>query len=311
MTDAVPGTRPVVVVSSSWWGTGSETAFVTRAVAGALSRHAPVEVFCPAGRDGGPRTEADGLFDVQREAPAVSPSLVVCEPDGAAATRAYPSAPAAVIGAGPSGAGRWSPGPPRPGEEGDIGLHVAVNPLAAARPHNGLGFTDYLLVLTDRGGSAFRPELPGDTVAWLAAAFPRRHLVVAEAGSVTVWRCRTLRGVVTVDTRPDLWRLMAHARATVDLGPGPLVARECVESLRFGTPVVVPAGTAASRLAAAGGGLSFADVEGLFRAVDEIDDPARRAELSARGRAAADAAYGDTDAFVARVGRAMDLAIAA
>ncbi len=306
MTEPVPGT-PVVVVSSSWWAPDDEAAFVTRAVAGALSRHAPVEVVCPAGdADVAP----DGLFDVRRDFPGPPPPLVVLGPDDGDSTPAYPSAPSVVIGDGEAGARRWSTGPPRPGQPDAIGLHVPVNPLAAARPHNGLGFTDYLLVLTDRGASDPVPDTPADAVAWLAAAFPRQHVVAVEAGSVTVWRCRTLRGVVSVDTRTDLWRLMAHARATVDLAPGPFVARECVESLRFGTPVVVPAGTAASRLAHAGGGLSFASVDGLFAAVEEVSDAARRAALSEAGKAAADAAYGDTDAFVARVGRAMELATA-
>jgi hypothetical protein len=188
----------------------------------------------------------------------------------------------------------------------DIGLHVAVNPLAAERPHNALGFTDYLLLLTDRGGNV--PRADDDVTVgarWLAAAFPRHHLVVLESGTATVWRCRALRGVVTVDSRTDLWRLMAHSRAVVDLRPGPLVARECVEALRFGTPVIVPSGGAAARLAAAGGGLSFEDMDGLLGCVDVVDDAARRAGLCASGREQADARYGDADAFVARVGAAM------
>jgi hypothetical protein len=188
----------------------------------------------------------------------------------------------------------------------DIGLHVPVNPLAAERPHNALGFTDYLLVLTDRGGGARRAE---DDVTgagrWLAAAFPRHHLVVVESGAATVWRCRALRGVITVDSRTDLWRLMAHALAVIDLRPGPLVARECVEALRYGTPVIVPEGTAAARLAAAGGGLSFDDMDGLFGCVDQVDDASRRDTLSTEGRVQADARYGDADGFVARVGAAL------
>ena len=43
-----------------------------------------------------------------------------------------------------------------------------------------------------------------------------------------------------MDTRMDLWRLVAHANVCIDLRPGSYIARECVEALRFGTPIIVP-----------------------------------------------------------------------
>ena len=116
---------------------------------------------------------------------------------------------------------------------------MPINPLAATHRHNGLGFTGYLLVLSDRVGS---PEVspPTPMAAWLTARFPDKEVVVVEDAAAAVWRGRVLRGIVDVYTRTDLWRLVAHARVTVDLSPGPIIARECVESLRFGTPIVVP-----------------------------------------------------------------------
>ena len=130
------------------------------------------------------------------------------------------------------------PGPEGPG----LGLHVPINPMARAHRHTGLGFTGYILVLTDRPS---RPPTtpPTPTVAWLTARFPEQYVVVVEGE-----RGSRLEGSGIARGRAgrfttDLWRLLAHASMTVDLDPGDIIARECIESLRLGTPIVVPAGT--------------------------------------------------------------------
>jgi glycosyltransferase involved in cell wall biosynthesis len=89
---------------------------------------------------------------------------------------------------------------------------------------------------------------------------------------------------------------------TVDLGPGRLLARECVESLRYGTPVIVPAVTAAAELAARGGGLSYRDAAELVGCVDTVGDRGLRDMLGTQGRQFTDDWYGDADRFVDRVG---------
>ena len=122
-----------------------------------------------------------------------------------------------------------------------------------------------------------------------------------ENALATVWRARSLRGAITIDTRTDLWRLLAHARLTVDLSPGPLIARECVESLLYGVPVVVPAGTGAARLAALGGGLWFRDEAELLGCVEALDDQQVRDTLGEQGRSMAATWYGDAAGFVDRV----------
>lgn len=187
----------------------------------------------------------------------------------------------------------------------EVGLHVPVHALAGAQPHVGLGFTDYVLVLGDRGPASAGDPAPTPLAAWLATRFADRHVVVVENAVATVWRSRSLRGLVSVDTRTDLWRLVAHARVTVDLAPGPLLARECVESLRYGVPVVVPAGGAAARLAARGGGLWFRDVAELLGCVAALDDQERRDTLGAQGRQVAAERYGDPATFVQRLGAAL------
>jgi len=185
-----------------------------------------------------------------------------------------------------------------------IGLHVPINPLAATHRHNGLGFTGYLLVLTDRIGA---PDVipPPAMAAWLTARFPAREVVVVEDATAAVWRGRALRGVVPVYTRTDLWRLLAHARVTIDLAPGRIIARECVESLRFGTPIIVPEHSAAHAHAEAGGGMTFGDAAELLACVSRLSDETEHATASAQGRVYADAHYGNQKSFVESVARVL------
>ena len=332
----------VVVVSRTWWTAGGEPAFVLRALAGALSRHAEVDVVAP----GPPGTIPDGLFDVPGTGTAdgrgewpeppsapwdgegsgrLPPLAAVVDQGDVAGARLVghhlPGVPVLLVGAGGDPATQAPPGDGRDTVTGrqaarlrttprGIGLHVPVNPMAAVRPHNGFGFTGYVLVLTDRapadGGAPDPPASPTALAAWIIARFPGRHVVVVEDAEASAWCNRSRWGSVHIDTRTDLWRLMAHAQVTVDLRPGPLLARECVESLRFGTPIVVPGGTAAAPLAEAGGGRCYDDVAGLLAGVESLADPALRAEASRRGRHEADTRHGDADRFVARVGEVLD-----
>jgi hypothetical protein len=83
------------------------------------------------------------------------------------------------------------------------------------------------------------------------------------------------------------------------------MARECVESLLFGTPVIVPAHTAAARLAALGGGLWFEDVHELLACTRSLNDAATRQAHSSAGRAVVEQRYGDAERFVTNVGAAV------
>jgi hypothetical protein len=184
----------------------------------------------------------------------------------------------------------------------DTGLHVPVNPFVTKRPHSGIGFVDYLLVLTDRAaGSGGHSLHPTALVAWLAARFPRQHTVIIEDGVATVWQWRSRRGAIDVETRTDLWRLFAHARAVIDLRPGPLVARECVEAQLVGTPIVAPSGSIGAEHAAAGGGIGFSNVDELMRAVASLEDEVVRDKLGQQGRTAAEDRYGHPDRLVDRM----------
>jgi hypothetical protein len=184
-----------------------------------------------------------------------------------------------------------------------LDLFVPVNPLAARHRHHGFGFTGYVLVLPD-------PEGPGgaaDAVQSIGARFEEAWVVVVEGAVASAWRGQALRGKVSVDTRMDLLRLFAHAQCVVDLGPGSYVARECVEALRLGTPIVVPAisGPAAVH-ANAGGGEVFANLDELVDRVAGYQDEGRRSTAAASGRLYANEHYGDPGRAVASVQALLD-----
>jgi hypothetical protein len=326
---------PVLLLSSTWDGADFERSFVMRILAGAISRRRPVDIVTP----GPPRSpRADGLFDVHQIGtgspddrtwplpggarwPAVDPPAVVLvhADDAGAMALAQKFAPSAPLVALAGSAGPVSQAdalitvtpdrrdamaaanPEVASEVYDTGLHIPVNPFVTKRPHSGIGFVDYVLVLTDRVGPGNDGSDPTPWVAWLAARFPRQHTMVIEDGVATVWQWRSRRGAIDVETRTDLWRLFAHARGVIDLRPGPLVARECVEAQLVGTPIVAPTGSIGAEHAAAGGGLPFSDVGELLGAVASLEDRGVRDQLGKQGRTMAEDRYGHPDRLVDRM----------
>ncbi len=185
-----------------------------------------------------------------------------------------------------------------------LGMHVPVNPLAVGQRHMGLGFTDYILVLTDRPRKPPNKP-PTGAVAWLTSRFHKDYVVVIEGGAAAAWRGRALRGVVGVHTRTDLWRLLAHARVTVDLSPGDVIARECIESLRLGTPIVVPEDSVGAEHAKVAGGLAYSDVLGLLDHVASMSNEEFRRDRAEEGREYADTYYGEQSHFIENLARCL------
>jgi hypothetical protein len=319
-------TRPVIVCSRAWHARESELSFTIRALAGAASRSAPVIVLVPGRAD---VTEADGAFDLIPVGEGLagmwpdhpdlhllgtvpSPATVMVDHIGleiepVLAALGSPARMLSLIGEDARATAlrvvEGEPSSPGP----FVGLHVPINPLAATHRHNGFGFVDYVLVLSGRGGTH---DLPPDEAAWVTAAYPEANVVVVEQAVASVWRGRALRGTTPVDTRTDLWRLVAHARVCIDLSPGSIVAKECVESLRYGTPIIVPStSTSATVHARAGGGLTYSSMGELVQCVARFDDEGTRQSMSMAGQRYADATYGDPNALTAKVAEAL-LAVA-
>jgi hypothetical protein len=315
---AEPST-PLCVLTRDWPHPHRELSFVVRSVAGAATRSRPVRVLAP----GPPGVSvADGAFDVMglgadqgrwpppdgglesSEVPDRAPILFDDAPDLVSwlADRPGTHPLFTVSGSGHDGAAHLSVVPPGGEDSRFIGLHVPVNPLAAAHRHNGFGQVGYVLVLSDDSG---RDDQPVDAVAWVTAGFYDIDVVVVERATASLWRGRARRGTTSVDSRTDLWRLMAHARVCVDTSPGSTVARECVESMRFGTPIIVPRHSVAARHVEAGTGLAYASLPELVDCVGRCRDDAFHKELSIGAKEYADATYGDPAAFCDRVSRAL------
>ena len=300
-----------VVVASHWLDRRSELAFVTRSIAGAATRCGPVSVLVP-GEPG--RRQADGAFDLEGigtaatlqwpEGLATDTTVIVDDLTPAVAALLARIGPQSVLVLSGSGAGgehprSWRKVPLVDGPE-PVGVHVPVNRLAEQHRHHGFGFTGYLLVLSDRAGPH---EEPPAAAAWLSSAFSDADVVVVEDAVAWAWKGRALRGSVSVDTRTDLWRLLAHANVCVDLAPGAHIARECIEALRFGTPIIVPRESGPAALhAQATGGATFLDASELLAAATTFRDAAYRAEASASARRYADTRYGDSATLVRRLG---------
>lgn len=299
-----------VVVSCHWRDSQSELAFVIRSIAGAATRCLPVSVLVPGTLA---RSEPDGAFDLEGMGDrgdlhwlaGLSPddTVFVDELTPEVATLLAHARPRAVLYLSAS-ADDLDPTWQRlhlltADTPLSVQVHVPVNPLAQLHRHHGFGFTGYQLVLSDRTRCG---NAPPPAAAWVSAAFSDADVVVVEDGIASAWRGRALRGSVSVDTRMDLWRLVAHANACIDLAPGPHIARECIEALRFGTPIIVPESSEAGAAhALAGGGATFADELELLEAVATFGSDTARSEASRRGRRYADAGYGDAGALVTRL----------
>lgn len=295
----------VVVVGTRWRTRSDELAYVTRCVAAAASRWGQVAVLVP-----GHGPSADGAFDLRGmgEVGAFEwPAELARDCTVIVDELTLDLAPLlARVGTGArfyisSGIGApdasWSQLPlvRETAAQPFVHTFIPINPLAEEHRHNGFGFTNYLLVLSGRSG--VHDDLP-PAAAWLTAAFHDAHVVIVEQAVASAWKGRSLRGKVSVDSRMDLWRLLAHANTCIDLAPGTSVARECVEAMRFGTPIAVPRGSGPAVVhASSGGGAVFGDPAELLQAVAATQSDDTRAEKSLLGRRYADVNHGDPKMF--------------
>lgn len=291
----------IVVIGSRWHHQHDELAFVIRSIAGAATRFDHLAVLAP-GAAGHPHP--DGAFEVTgigspgaRQWPHAmerSCSVIVDQLSPDIVDLLSEVAPRDVfyLSAGdenPDASWRRLPLVPERPDGPFVKLYVPVNPLAEVHRHHGFGFTGYILVLSGRVGTH---EDPPEIVAWLSASFHDRDIVLVENAHASAWKGRALRGRVSVDTRMDLWRLLAHADVCIDLAPGAFVARECVESMRFGTPILVPTTSGPALSHAEAGGAAFGSVAELLTAVISLQSGDTRSLLSCRARRYADANFG-------------------
>ena len=189
-----------------------------------------------------------------------------------------------------------------------VRMHVPPPVDRGAAGHRLPGLTDlsgYVVFL--RGF----PPVSGETqppahYGWLHERLP--GLAVADV-SYGQWRIHGPdweRPVPYPASRTNLWRLMFHALATVDLRTGALIGREVMESLLLGTPVAVPATSRLRELVQeSGGGTAFSEESELVEALRPLLEGPERERLSERGRRWAQEHHGDQERFASAVNRAV------
>jgi hypothetical protein len=207
-----------------------------------------------------------------------------------------------VVGRTPADA--W-PARSRPPEVVELEVAFAVNRPAAGQLMVGMShFGRFVVVLTGfPEGSPGTTRPPGHDYVRRALG----PIAVAEV-ALKGWSIsdrEKLRKVPVGPSRPNLWKLLAHAEVCLDLRPQGIVGRETIESLLLGTPVVVPQGSVAAEHAErSNGGLWYRDYHELFDAAKAIlDNPSLRASLSAQGREWAVKVHGNHSRFSEQMGR--------
>jgi hypothetical protein len=379
--------RPAVAVLAPRWATGSEEAWITRQVAGALACVADVHVVTPQGDV--PRDRIESVFAVHELASPVPPLaelqrdllveavtatggirdgripaaigslldrglvdpwvraadvLSALRPDAvviagheqvgalAAVDEAVPDVPLTLLALGvdPDSLAfpHFDPLFDRAasvlavseGERAEIvehhggadkvhvvGAPMAANPSALSEPSPWVGTTEYVIVLTDADSNA--DEEVVELSRLIRLRFPEHPVGISYTDVFVVWHEGRWVPGWPVERASDLARLMGFARAVVDLHPGPLFARRCVDSLLYGVPIIVPAESRARQHAElGGGGLWFSTPGELTWCIDALLRPEVREPFSHQGRAYAEERYGSTDRFVDRVVAAVGIA---
>jgi len=196
----------------------------------------------------------------------------------------------------------------RPDAVHRIGAPMTANPSALSEPNPWVGDTDYILVLTGTSADDTE-ELDSELSRLVRLRFPDRPVGISHTDAFCAWHEGRVNSGWPIERSSDLARLFAFARVTVDLRPGRLFARRCVESLLYGTPVVVPRDSRAREHAQRGrGGLWFENPAELTWCIESLLESPTHDAFRVQGRSYAEEEYGSTDAFIHRVARACSFA---
>jgi hypothetical protein len=191
-----------------------------------------------------------------------------------------------------------------------IGAPLAPNASAFSEPNTWVGDTGYVLVLTDRDSEETHPQ--NELAGLVRLRFSDRPVGITHTDGFFAWHEGRVNSGWPVERSSDLARLMAFAALTVDLRHPELYGRAAVESLLYGTPIVVPEDSKAREHAQRGrGGLWFADAAEMTWCVESLLEPATNETVRAQGRAYAEDEYGSTDRFIDRVTAACGLDVGA
>jgi hypothetical protein len=188
-----------------------------------------------------------------------------------------------------------------------IGAPMAANTSALSEPNPWVGTTEYVLVITDAESETDDEAV--ELARLIRLRFPDNPIAISYTDTFVAWHGGRWTTGWPVERSSDLGRLMAWARAVVDLRPGRLFARRCVDALLFGTPIVVPADSRAREHAQqGGGGLWFSTPSELTWCIEALLRPEQREPFSHQGQAYAEEYFGSTQRFTERVVQGTGLA---
>lgn len=133
-------------------------------------------------------------------------------------------------------------------------------------------------------------------------ANPNIDVVIVSRDCIMRWRDGQRHLLPPVAAAPELHALMARASVVVDLHPGRLLARRSIESLRLGTPIVVPQHSRAQEWCEKGkGGLWFANAGELLWSIEAMIRPDLGPVMGEQGRIYCDEHHGSFDRFIGQL----------
>ena len=190
-----------------------------------------------------------------------------------------------------------------------IGAPLAANASAFSEPNTWVGDTGYILVLTDRESTEAHPQ--NELAGLVRLRFSDRPVGITHTDGFFAWHEGRVNTGWPIERSSDLARLMAWAALTVDLRRPELYGRAAVESLLYGTPIVVAEDSRAREHAQRGrGGLWFGDTAEMTWCIESLLESSTNEVLRDQGRAYAEDEYGSTDRFIDRVTAACGLDVA-
>jgi hypothetical protein len=178
-----------------------------------------------------------------------------------------------------------------------MAVPVTSNPSVLRSPHEQLGDHDYVAVITDsrwESSSSYANQ-----ARLLVSRFAEQTFAIAATDQLVVFSGGRSRSAMAVGRGSDLLRLMAWAGATVDLRPGAVFARRCLQSLVHGTPILVPATSRGREHAELGrGGLWFDGSDDLCGAAEALFDQPLRDSLCRQSAGYVEERCKETEGFV-------------
>lgn len=189
-----------------------------------------------------------------------------------------------------------------------LGVPIVRNESVLRSPHELVGQRDYIALMTDAPVASPCPQ--ASQARFAVSRFPEHTFALCGSDQLVVFEKGRSWSAEPAGRGTDALRLMAWASLTVDLHPGPLFARRSLESLVYGTPIVVPDASRAREHASAGRcGLWFAGLGELADAIEAASDVSFRERLAGQCSAYVESRCLSREGFVTTVLEAVPAAL--